>query len=522
MPSEIEQVERKPGLWAVFSLTFFTALGTATGFFRELVLAFFFGTSASADAFAVAFFYYEFFYALIIGGLGTLSIVPFLARTRGRGEEEQGRRVVNTTALWFGIFATCLAVGAMLFAGELVGVTLPGLSAEQYETTIGLIRICALGIVPLVVGLLLAARLQSYYRFNLTPLGRMAQNVGIVATTLLFVWFWGVDAAGVGLVVGALALLLLMMLATRGDKKVGLAPLFDRGIVELLKLMVVPLLLTVLLNFVLVMVEFYFLAPLGEGVIAAMRYGRRLLAIFAGLGYSIQIVYFARAARESEANRDAARDASLLASTIRDTTSILAPASTLLLLTAVPLVYILFQRGSFGPESTVLTSTALRCLALGLLGHILYGIYIRAGILLRRSWISLLMAVVLVAMAFTFDLLTVAEYGLVGVALGYSVAKFVSSLFGHIAISRVLRGQKGMASSGLNAVADVVIALACAAPVWWMAEQFFGGLPAGFIDAVVRMVAISAAYLAVYSLASIATRRTNVLRIAGRLLRRER
>ena len=286
--------------------------------------------------------------------------------------------------------------------------------------------------------------------------------------------------------------------------------------------MVVPLLLIVLVNFVLVMVEFYFLAPLGEGAISGLRYGRRLLAIFTGLGYSIQTVYFAREAREGEVNGDPTQQISLLAATIRDSTSILAPASALLGLVATPLVTILFQRGSFGVESTVLTSTALRFLAFGLLGHILYGIYIRAGILLRRSGLSLVCAAVVVVTALTFNLLAVPHMGFGAVALGYSLSMLTAALFGHLAISYVLRGQKEILRGGLSALADFTVAVVCAVPVWLMANHLFPALPSGLVDAIIRLAAISLAYMAVFTVSCIVLRRTNVFGLARRLLQRRR
>ena len=520
MPSEIEEVERKPGIGAVFSLTIFTAFGIATGFLRELVVTYFYGTSAAADGFAIVFFYYEFFYAFVLGGLGSLSIVPYLARMRARDEESQGVRVVNTTALWFGILTFGVALLGILFADRLVEMTMPGLSAVQLATTIELIHWCALGIVPLVVGLLLAAKMQAYYRVNLTPIGRMAQNVGIIVTTLVFVWFSGVVAAGLGLIVGAASFLLFMLLATRHGKREGFAPIFDRRILDLLKLMIVPALLIILFNYVLVVVELYFLAQLGEGAISGFRYGRRLLVIVTSLGYSIQTVYFARAAKEGEMTDDPNSKAALLAGTICDTTTVLAPASAVLMLIATPLVSLLFQRGSFGVESTIVTSTALRWLAIGLLGNILYGVYIRAAILLRRSGLSLLCAVTVVATTFAFNLLTVAHFGIAAVAMGFSLAMISASLVGHLIITWNLRGQKEMRQVGRSALTDFAVAMISSVPVWLIANRIYPGVPDGAFSAVIQLVAVASMYAVVFILSSIITRRTNIFRIVVRLLKR--
>ena len=521
MLSEVEKEGRKPGLWAVFSLTIFTALSTATGFFRELVVAFFFGTTAHADAFAVSFFYYEFFYSLVLGGLGALSIVPYLARMQGRGEEEQGKRIVNTIVLWFGILALCLVVAAILFAGELIGLTMPGLSQEQFETTAGLIRVCAIGIIPLVIGLLLAAKLQAYYRFNLTPLGRMAQNLGIVVTTLTFVWFWGVLAAGVGLIVGAVCLCVLMLWATRGDRPAGFSRLFDGGILELLKLMVVPLLLTVMLNYVLAMLEFFFLAPLGEGMISGFRYGRRLLAIFAGLGYSIQTVYFARAAREGEVNGDPTQQISLLAATIRDSTSILAPASALLGLVATPLVSLLFQRGSFCDESSFLTSTSLCLTAFGLSGINLYGIFVRAGILLRRYDLSLLMALFILVSTFVILTACVPVWGYVAVVSAYPASMLAVSFYGYLSLGSYLVWPNEYKHAGFSALADLFLAMASSAPAWILSFFTYSLPPFSEVDSIIRIAYLSGIYIFTYSLLCMVLGRVRIFSLIARMIKRQ-
>ncbi len=518
MPSSPGELKPKPGIVAVFVLTLLTILGSFTGFLRELVIAFFFGTTAEADGFAVVVFYYEFFQVLMLSGIAGLAFIPYLARKRGAGEEEAGLRVVKTMMLWIGLVFSFVAVLVVVFGDSLIGTTMPGLTARQFEITAWLVQICAIGIPPLIVSTMLAALLQSFYRFNFTPLGRIVLNLVLVVVVILFVHTWGIAAAAVGMLVGVAAQLLIMILAIRGKHSGGFISVFNPSLLHLLKLMLVPLLMIVVINYLYPLMEFFFMSGLGEGVVSGVSYGRRLISVAVGLAYSIQIVYFARAADETETSRDAEENAKLLSSAVRSGIAVLAPAAALAWISAGPLVVLLFQRGTFDSASSAITAAAFHGYAIAIFANLLWGLFMRAGIVFRRPSITLLMVLTMLLSGTVFNMIFVPLYGYAAIGYGYSLAGFLSAVLGYFLLGIHFGWRREITRAGREAVFDILIAAFSAVPAWFVLEMCFNGLPHDAPESIIQGAVVTLVYIVVLAAANLIFGRTRLFELLGRLV----
>ncbi|HUX08813.1 MAG TPA: hypothetical protein VMX35_16050, partial [Acidobacteriota bacterium] len=174
-----------PGILAVISLTLFTALASGSGFIREVVLAFNFGTSASADSIAVIIYYVDAFNTLILSGVAGLSVVPYLARMRAANKYSEGLKAIFTLTLFMAAIAL-VASSAICFNAEgLAGLLLQSHSQQDISIASQLFAYAAFAFVPLVIANVLFSVMQAEYKYNLIPYARIAFNTLVISAIVL-------------------------------------------------------------------------------------------------------------------------------------------------------------------------------------------------------------------------------------------------------------------------------------------------------------------------------------------------
>jgi len=416
----IQESSMVPGVWAVFWLTFFTVMGTLSGFLREIVVAYLYGTSAAADGYVVVIQYYNIFYTLMLSGIAGLAVIPYLAKARENGREASGIGAVLTLSGWLAAFAIVISLLLIVFADPITRSLLPGFNSEQLSNTSSLIRICAMGMAPLLVSTILLTILQYYYRFNAVPFGRIAFNVCFVLAALSLSGIWGINGVGVGILAGILAqLALAVAIALKRGLHWRPARLFAPAQLDILRMMFIPLLVVLISNFLYAIVEYHLLSGMGIGKVSGVKYAQRIVSIMIGLNVAIQTVYFARAGRQpSEGGK---KQIELADKTIRMGALVMAPASFILAMIADPFVRVLFERGSFGVESTAVTAAALSIYALAVVGGFVWGMVVRTGFITGTRGVSLMTVVVLFVVGAAFNIWAVPWMGYLAIPTAFTI-----------------------------------------------------------------------------------------------------
>ncbi len=348
----------------VVSIGVITLISKAIGFLRELLIAYFFGTSGLVDAYRIGETIHSFGTGLVYTSFDVAG-VPLLVE-RGVRHGERSQRALFASFCTLGLL---IAGGAALivfaFAPVLVRVFAPKLSGDTFRLATVMTRV----MFPVSFAMILAGAYGAYYnarrQFAVPKIVFPVVNTVAIVFLLLFARQSGLLAlAGgrsAGQVVG-LAVALLPLLITGHRLIRGLR---DPAIKEFLRLSL-PLIVVAVMQPLNIAAGRAFASFLPEGNIAILSYADRLFVLPCYfLTATVSTVFFTKAA-ELAAAGDLARLKMQTTQLLKKLAFVLIPASGFMFILARPIVRFVYERGAFSPESTASTASTLALFGLGL------------------------------------------------------------------------------------------------------------------------------------------------------------
>jgi putative peptidoglycan lipid II flippase len=363
--SENRQIARAAGLVAAF-----TFASRIAGLVRDAVVGYFFGTGLAADAFFVAFRIPNLLRRFVAEGAMSTAFIPIFTEywtRRSRAEAVEAAQVLATS---LAVIVGAIALAGIVLAPWLTRWFAPGFAAdpEKLALTVTLTRwtfpyIALVSLVALCSGILNSLR-----HFAAPALSPIFLNLAMIAAALASPWADPpVQALAYGVLAGGVVQLLLQ-----------LVPLWRYGIVlrprwqwgheavgRAARLML-PMVFGAAVYQINLLVDTILASALPSGSVSYLWYADRVfefpLGLFAvALGTAALPSFSALVARgDLAALRQSLRFA------MRLTSFVVLPAAVGLVLLAVPITSVLFERGAFGYEQAVLTARALAGFALGL------------------------------------------------------------------------------------------------------------------------------------------------------------
>jgi putative peptidoglycan lipid II flippase len=355
---------------AVFSLA--TAVSRALGLVREMVSAYYFGVTGLINAFTVAIQIPNLVRALVADAALSGAFVPVFSELLERGEKTRAWRVASTL-FWL----TFLVLGGVTALFILLAPLLMrpfGDPGGDFDLAVGLSRVLfpivvILGLSGIVVGVL-----NTHHHFALPALAPVAWNLVIILGLVLGVPRISDESAELYLyagvvVLGTLVQLLLPIpwLRKLDGRLMTVIDWRDPAVRRVLKLML-PVTLTIGLVNVNFVVDTLFASRLldPERAPAAIDKAFRLYMLPQGIfAVAVTTVLFPTLARlAARGDQPGLRRA--LDSGLRQIAFLLIPAGLISIVLAQPIVRLVYQRGEFTAEDTVVVAQCLQAFAIGL------------------------------------------------------------------------------------------------------------------------------------------------------------
>lgn len=365
-------------------------IGNITGFVRVAITAYLLGTHARADALAVSTGLADTLNTIVVNTL----LVAFVPMLMLRPSHERFAVFARAGRL-FAWILTGLSVLVALCAPQLVALLGPGLATEQKHTAVILLEILAPGILFSGASGIYAALLYTERRFMAPASYQLCLNGSTIIFALAFWRAIGEYGFAVGYTVGAAVQLGVTWFASR-DLRASRPERISIPSREILSKPGLYLLYAGLMSANIVLAR-AFATHAGSGVAAALDYSMRCVnVVIAYLVYPVANSLMPEIARLRATNETAhayrlmSRSVGLMA-----IASVISCGAGLLLRT--PAIAILFQRGSFTAESTVLVSSVFVGLAPSLIGWTLMDLISRCCFALDRPRLPLIAAFVPVA-----------------------------------------------------------------------------------------------------------------------------
>lgn len=412
---------------------------TISGAMREMVAAYFMGTSPFADAYSVIAFYLDSAYVVLHTSVASMALVPVLA-----DEFARDRRKGENLALSVGLGVTGLTILGLLvisvFIKPVADLLLPGFGARQSFDFYALLRLSLPALLLVVVASVIAGVLQANQRYSPPIVGRVAFNLVVIATFAFFSKSNGLNAVVMGLVIGALlqAAFQFAFLRRHGFS-ISFDGIWHPRLREIILLSLPSLTMMLLWNVFRGNWERYLVSGLAVGSLSSLNYAFRILTSIATLGLALMTVGFTRMAVQLGGEITSTEADQTLQRTFHVGIFILIPASVLLYLLAQPIISLVFERGEFGQESVLLTAAALRLYAMSAFPGFAYGLLMRAFFAYRQPLYPLGITIGSTLILVSADLWLVARIGYLAIPIGYLIGLSLGCALSVMALKRIRR-----------------------------------------------------------------------------------
>jgi len=448
-----------------------TMLSRVLGLVRDVVVAVFFGASAGADAFFVAFKIPNFFRRLFAEGAFSQAFVPVLTEYQQKKTHEQVKDLVNHVAgtlggvllmvTLVGVLATPLL--AMVFAPGFVG------DVEKHELTSDMLKFTFPYLMLISLTAFAGGILNSYGRFAVPAFTPVLLNLSLIASAILLAPYLEVPvmALAYGVLIAGIVQLVFQLPFLGG---LGLFPVpkykkQHEGVKQIVTLMI-PALFGVSVSQINLLLDTVLASFLQTGSVAWLYYSDRLTELPLGVfGIAIATVILPSLSRK-HANEEGDAFAKTLDWAVRMVLLIGVPAMLALMLLAEPLISTLFFHGALKESDIPMISASLRAYALGLLAFMLIKV-LAPGFFSRQDTktpVKIAIRAMVANMALNLALVWHLDH--VGLALATAISSWMNAAWLYFALKKegVFKWQSGL----LLYFAKLIAACCAMVAVLWL------------------------------------------------------
>ena len=362
-----------------------TLLSRFLGFLRDLLVAKLLGASLFADAFFVAFRVPNLLRSFLAEGALTSAFVPVFSTTLARSKEEafsSFRRVLGFL-LWLTL---PISVAGMWFSADVVDFLAPGFSEdpEKFALCVRLTRVMMPYIACVSIIAMINSALNTLHIFGASAWAQVTMNAVLIVGAVAALAFDQVSATYVlsySVLVGGVAQILAQLPAC-ARAGLSLRPslaIFGRDVAEVVRLMI-PATLGASVYQVTIFIATLLASLLPDGSVSWLFYADRVAQFPIGI-FSVALAsVLLPALSTATAQADAGSFQKRLSDSLRFTSFVIIPMAAGIWSLALPITELLFERGAFSHESSIMTSYALQAMALGLWATSCHSMIVRAFI----------------------------------------------------------------------------------------------------------------------------------------------
>jgi len=360
---------------AAMLMVVLTFAARIAGMIRTMVVAHEFGTEGDINSFFAAFTIPDIIYFLIAGGAARTAFVPVFAEYLAHKRYRQAWRVFSSVFWLLFMFGGVMVTLGVAFSPSLAKVAAAGWlgpAPERVDVCASIMRIVFPAQLFLVLGGLLMGTLNTFKHFLWPALGPLVYDVAFIVAALIggtLPEAQGLRVMAMGSVAGAVLgsiAIQIPPLVRRGAKLQRIVDIRDEGVRRVIR-MALPVILGLAVAEINWAVVKIFASMCEDNAIAILEFANRLWKLPSGVfAAGIAIAVFPSLSEHYARNDSESylRDFSMA---MRNTLFMVLPVTVAFATLATPIVRMLFQRGSFSAESSVIVGRVLLSLAPGML-----------------------------------------------------------------------------------------------------------------------------------------------------------
>lgn len=471
---------------SAFWLMVVTMLSKVLGFGREIILGYFYGTSAYSDVYIVSMNIPLVLFASIGGALAT-TFIPLYQEVLNEKGEERALKFSNNIMSIVIILSVLLGILGYIFAEPLVKLFAMHYTGEKLMLAVKFVRIMIGGVVFIGLSNLMTSYLQIQGNFTIPGMVGFPNNIVVITSIIISAVTGNIYILAIGTLIGLATQFLFQVpfAIKRGYKFKPTIDLKDEYLKKMLWL-VIPVFIGVAVNQVNTMVDRSLASGLGDGVITALNNANRLNLFVMGLFIATlgAVIYPTLSKLSSENNKE--KFAESVANSVNCVNLLVIPASVGAMILATPVVRILFERGAFNDKSTALTATALVFYSVGMVGFGLRDILGKVFYSLKDTKTPMINGIIAVVLNIVLNIALVKVMGHGGLALATSLSAIICIILLFISLKKKI-GYYGQDKIRSTFIKTVVASLVMGVVTYFVYKFLFGILGLGFIQEAISL-----------------------------------
>ena len=433
-----------------------TLLSRILGLVRDVVVANLLGASASADVFLFANKIPNFLRRLFAEGAFAQAFIPVLTEVHAQNDNARLKDFVAKVSGTLGAIVFFTAIVGVIASPVLAAIFGTGWfinhindepGGEKFELASTLLKITFPYIFFISLTGFAGAILNTMGKFAVAAFTPVLLNVSIIACAYFLTPYlslgayalaWGVFVGGIVQLFFQLPFLFRAGLLVR--PKWGWR---DPGVVKVRTLMI-PALFGVSVSQINLLLDTLIASFLQTGSISWLYYSDRLLEFPLGLfGIAIATVILPTLSR-NHVSKDKHAFSQNIDWAFRIISVLGIPAGAALMILAMPLMLVIFQRGAFSVDTAYMASLSLMAYATGLFGFMLVKIFAPAFYSRQDTKTPVKYGIMTMAANMVFNLILAVPFGYVGLAMATAISGIMNAvlLYRRLAFLEVYKIQK--------------------------------------------------------------------------------
>lgn len=343
---------------SVSIIIFFSLISKALGFIREALMASKFGIGYEADTYIVAIAATTFLASMISNSLSSTVIPVGMGIDKDYGKRKKDQYFSNIINLAF-IVGFLLIFFSYIFSPYIIKIFAHGFEGEQLNLAVEVNRIALPAILFIILTAVFIGYLQSENRFTSTSLIGVSLNIVLIIYLLLVGNKFGIKGLAIAAAIAYLSQVIILIPETimSNCRYVLSFNLKDKDLIHTLKL-ALPVMIGLSAQQINIIVDKTMASSLVEGSIASLNYAAITSLIFVEVFIvSITTVVFP-VISDAVSDKNLNKLRKVVISGFRFILFIAIPASVSMIVLATPIIRVLFERGVFDNNATIMTVQA--------------------------------------------------------------------------------------------------------------------------------------------------------------------
>lgn len=403
---------------------------------------------------------------LTIGGVITAAMIPVFNTVLVKEDKEKALKFANEYINFILLITTLLTVGVILLAKPLMGFVLTGpqITPQDHILGVKLLRIMIVSVIFTGLAYSFVGILQSNGQFYIASILSLIAN----GLFIMYILVFGEAATFEGLaIVVVIGWVMQVAIQAPSIWKYGYRykPTFKFMTPEMKSAFALsgPILITSWAQPLASMINVRMASYInGTSSVTAINLANQLYIVISGVfGYIISNLAYPYLARAS-VNDDATTLKNTLRTLIKSITFIITPIMVGLIILAIPITQLAYQRGEFMPQDTLVTGTALMAMSFGMLAFSYNEILNKTFYAMNDSKVPMKTSLTGMVATITLCILLPQYMGIAGIGFAIAIGTILTAVLNFGMISRKLKhffGKEGWIEVGKIGIAAGVMAV---------------------------------------------------------------